>query len=49
MVTVALAGIAMSMMAFRKELVSAPEEWTFTLRAGWSLTATLIVPTDIDA
>ena len=34
MVTVACAGIASSIIALRNEFVNAPDEWTFTLRAG---------------
>jgi hypothetical protein len=48
-VSVAFAGMAKSIIALRNEFVSAPEECTLTLRAGWSFTATWIVPLVTDA
>ena len=48
-VRVAFAGIAKSMIALRNEFVNAPDEWTFTVRTGWSLTVTQIVPFVTDA
>src|SRR6266496_2816348 len=49
MVTVPPAGITSWILAFRKDLVASPEEWTFTWRAGPPSTVTLIVPTSTDA